>query len=217
MILNLLYSFLLSFFLYNIYLYLLYLSLHHFPLSFKGLGGDGYPTKWRYLVDVSVNNVVPWPMEAKLYNLFKNLSPQYRDKYFGEGKGHWGLYIPSIRKATGEANRVSKGKKSHDTQFITLRNVSICVSESTLKTMRESKLAGKPAKFVAIGFQGTASATVPTEESARKGIRISINPFSDTGFVYADSRYPHLDRKPAPKWFREVQAVPSGTYAMRTK
>ena len=149
-------------------------------------------------------------MDKKLYNLFKNLSPQYR----AVGNEHWGLYIPAIRKKTGEANRVSKGKKSHDTQFITLENVSVCVSESTLKTMRESKLAGKPAKFVAIGFQGTASSTVPTEDSARKGIRISINPFSDTGFVYADSRYPHLDRKPAPKSYREIQAVPSGTYAM---
>ena len=139
-----------------------------------------------------------------LKNSFQNLN-----KSKIRGNGWFSIYNAQTYK-DGTPNLRAKGKLDCHSQNFTLRNVVVFRDVKTLDRIEDTQT-----RFVAIGFQGTLIEEIPTEETARKGIRVSINPLAgEKEFRFADSRYPHLERKIAPTTYREIQHVPSGTYAM---
>ena len=138
-------------------------------------------------------------------NAFQNLN-----KSKVRGNGWYSHYIAQTYAKTGEPNQRAKGKLDCHTKYFIMRDVVIVRDAKTL-----DRIEATQQRFVAIGFQGTVVDELPTEESAREGIRVSINPLAgEKEFRFADSRYPHLERKIAPVTYSEIQGVPSGTYAM---
>lgn len=97
-------------------------------------------------------------------------------------------------------------------RFAVLFDVITCTNESDLAAMREGDN-----RRVGIWFRGidaTGSfAPMPTPDA----IRISINPKVDKSWVFADSRYPHLERKPAPTRFKRVYFTPEGAFVVLHK
>ena len=106
----------------------------------------------------------------------------------------------------GKLQRGANGKGAYR-DAIVLENATVKTTESDLRAMR----AGKNRR-VGIWLRGTEATCAPVPMDLV--IRISFDPRSDSGFVFADRRSPQLDRKPCPQSFKRVYFTPQGAFVM---